>query len=372
MVARHSYRTRRLLTALVPTKPVLERSRRLLRLVGLGRSTPDGTAEIHRLSALVRLRDCHPLLDPPFVPADEAHHMRDGDVVIGLALDGEARAYPWWIMDNHHAANDVVGGQAVVVSLCEMCSSAVAMDPVVKDRRLTFATTHMYRGTTAMTDHQTESLWSPYMGSAIVGPLRGTRLTALPIQQMEWRTWRALYPHTVVLPGYLGSRTGHGSMHEMGTPFLPRPVRDTIANWDDRLALNTLVLGVKGPGVQRVYPLSLLRERGGVMNDELDGLPIVTLHHLAEGSYGALAFSRVMQGRTLTFAPGPTRAVDVETGSEWTSAGIAVSGPLAGRHLEFVDSHVSEWFIWAANYPGLEIADATPDPAAAGGIERGS
>src|SRR5436309_2717753 len=65
---------------------------------------------------------CRPLMDPEMVPASAAGHMRDDDVVLGLELDGEARAYPWWIMDNHHVANDTVAGKPVVLVLCEACS----------------------------------------------------------------------------------------------------------------------------------------------------------------------------------------------------------------------------------------------------------
>src|SRR5207248_6459418 len=124
---------------------------------------------------------CRPLMNPEMVPAADASHMRDDDVVLGFALDGEARAYPWWIMDNHHVANDTVAGKPIVIVLCEACSTGLALDPIVDDRRLTFEARYVYRGTLALWDHQTGSIWATYLGRAVRGKLKGAALHLLPL-----------------------------------------------------------------------------------------------------------------------------------------------------------------------------------------------
>jgi hypothetical protein len=300
--------------------------------------------------------ECRPLMDPGMVPAAEAGHMRADDVVLGLELDGEARAYPWWIMDNHHVANDTVAGRPVVIVLCEACSTGLALDPIVNGRRLTFEARYFYQGTLALRDHQTRSTWATYLGKAIRGRLKGAELELLPLFQLEWHAWRDLHPETLVLPDEPGAREGHGSEFTIGSPLLPEEWGKRPASFDPRLPNYALVLGVVTPTAQRAYRLSTLREAGGVLDDELGGLPIVAMLHLAEGSYGALAFSRVLDGRTLTFEASPEGAVDRESGSLWTARGRAVAGPLAGRQLAFVTSHIAKWFVWAKNYPSIEIA----------------
>jgi uncharacterized protein DUF3179 len=117
----------------------------------------------------------------------------------------------------------------------------------------------------------------------------------------------------------------------------------------------TLVMGAVAPTGQRVYPLEGLSTSGGVVNDDLGGAPIVVSAFQAEGSYGALAFSRVVDGSILTFRTGSKGPTDGQTGSTWTYEGVAVAGPLAGSRLEFIPSHVSEWYVWAAHFPGIEI-----------------
>ena len=53
---------------------------------------------------------------PGFVSPDEAIEVSGTTVVLGLAVGGEARAYPVHLLEWHQIVNDVVGGVPVVVS----------------------------------------------------------------------------------------------------------------------------------------------------------------------------------------------------------------------------------------------------------------
>jgi hypothetical protein len=337
--------------ALVFTEWALHR----FRLGGLFWRQRHAGGKIAPVSLFLYLTHTQPLIDPEVVPAEEAEHMKDDDIVLGFSLGGEARAYPWWIMDNHHAANDVVGGQPMAILLCEMCSTAAAFDPVVNGARLTFEQRHYFNGSVTLDDLETRTVWSPYFAEGIRGKLRGVRLRPLPLIQLTWGAWRKMHPDTTVLAGHLGSRTGHGARHSIGSPELVPAFRSRAARWDARLPHNTLVLGVVTPSAQRAYRLESLRDRGSVVNDEVGGLPIVVLAPPSDGSYAALAFSRVVDGRTLTFRLGTREPVDEETGSRWSWRGEATEGPLTGTSLTFVQSHVSEWYVWPAHYPGIDI-----------------
>jgi len=340
----------------------------VLQGLGLGRilqprQAHGGTLEYVRPQFLDR--HARSLDDPKLVPASEATHMRDEDVVLGIAIEGQAKAYPWWIMDDHHNANDIVAGRPVAIMLCEQCSTAVAFDARVGGRRVMFDHGPHYNGTNTLTDRTTRSVWSAYLGTAILGRRRGTKLKLLPLQQMAWGAWLKLHPDTEVLAEEQGSRTGHGSKHTIGLDLIPTSFRKTVARWDARLPPATLVMGAVAPTGQRVYPLDGLSASGGVVNDDLGGTPIVVTAFQAEGSYGALAFSRVLDGSILTLRTGPKGPVDGQTGSTWTYEGVAVAGPLTGSHLEFIPSHVSEWYVWAAHFPDIEIwspQDGRPVP----------
>jgi hypothetical protein len=335
---------------------IIRHRRWVLRRVGIDRLLHrSDRGRVIPVSPGFEARHCQPMMHPRTVPAAQADHMRDDDVVLGTVLGGSARAYPWWIMDDHHMANDVVGGQPVTIVLCEMCSTGIAVDPVVDGMVLTFQQRHIYNGTITMDDYQTNSVWSPVATTAVEGKLKGAKLDMLPLWQMEWRAWREIHPDTDVLAPELGSRTGHGSDHDIGSPRVQRRMRESMLHWDDRLPHNTLAVAVSAPGGSRAYPLEALRQAGGVVNDEVGGHPVVIIHPMVEGNYSAAAFSRQVDGTTLTFQADGRGVLDRETGSVWSPEGRALDGPLAGTELPFVPSHVSEWYIVATSYPEIDI-----------------
>ena len=65
-------------------------------------------------------RDAFPVFDDPkMLSAAEAERQEvifDRDVIIGVALNGEAKAYPITIMGVHELGNDVIGGVPIAVS----------------------------------------------------------------------------------------------------------------------------------------------------------------------------------------------------------------------------------------------------------------
>jgi len=57
-----------------------------------------------------------PIQAPEYVAADLADHVIDDELVLGLAYDGEARAYPVRALAYHHIVNDVIAGEPVVAT----------------------------------------------------------------------------------------------------------------------------------------------------------------------------------------------------------------------------------------------------------------
>jgi len=95
-----------------------------------------------------------------------------------------------------------------------------------------------------------------------------------------------------------------------------------------------------------------------VLNDTLGRAEIVL--RCRPGTLQALAFHRRVGDRVLVFAYAEARGVyDDETGSVWNEMGEAISGPLAGTQLEYLESGVGEWYQFAASHPHTEIFKAT-------------
>jgi len=57
-----------------------------------------------------------PLPRPGYVDISKATHVKDSDMVLGIRLGRDSRAYPISLMAYHHLVNDVVAGQPLVVT----------------------------------------------------------------------------------------------------------------------------------------------------------------------------------------------------------------------------------------------------------------
>ena len=121
-----------------------------------------------------------PVDDPKFVHVSEAKGLGEREPVIGLVINGDARAYPLRILVWHEIVNDTVGGVPVAVTYCPLCNTALVFDRRLEGRVLDFGTTgKLLKSNLVMYDRQTESWWQQFLGEAIVGELTGARLAML-------------------------------------------------------------------------------------------------------------------------------------------------------------------------------------------------
>jgi thiol-disulfide isomerase/thioredoxin len=319
-----------------------------------------------------------PLESPALRPVTTATHMRDDDLVFGVSVAGQDRAYPWWVAKNYHVVDDVVGGVPVALAFCEQCSGAAAFRRTLDGRVLAFEVAGVYNGTIILRDRQTRSLWAPFSGRALEGPLAGRRLDRLPLSFTRWDEWTARHPRGEVVWAAAAAREGHGSWYEPGKWGIVTEMGSTLQAWDPRLPENELVYGIEtgdetddrdetrnrgdSPGTGKAYPVRWLRERKGIVNDVVGGVPVVVV---ARGPLDVAAFDRRAGGGALMFRPpSGSQAVmnDEETGTDWSGQGEALSGPLQGQRLKEVDGYVVEWHVWSSQNPAAEVA-GVPDQA---------
>lgn len=135
-----------------------------------------------------------PIHEPRFVAIDRAD-IGENEPVIGLIIDGDARAYPLRILLWHEIVNDTVAGVPVLVSYCPLCNSGVVFDRRLEGRVLQFGNTGRIRHfDMVMYDLETESWWQQFLGEAIVGDLTGQKMQALPARLESVTAFRARAP----------------------------------------------------------------------------------------------------------------------------------------------------------------------------------
>ena len=74
-------------------------------------------------------KDGIPSIDQPKFDKNVEENVEglDGDeLVIGIYVNGEARAYPHYIMDWHELVNDNIGNDAIALSYCPLTGTAFA------------------------------------------------------------------------------------------------------------------------------------------------------------------------------------------------------------------------------------------------------
>lgn len=120
-------------------------------------------------------------------------------LVIGVAINKEARAYPIEIIGYHHQVKDTVGGQPILVTYCTVCRTGRVYSPFVKGRPELFRLVGMDHFNAMFEDAGTGSWWQQATGVAITGPLKGARLPEIPSAQMSLGDWQTLHPGSLTL-----------------------------------------------------------------------------------------------------------------------------------------------------------------------------
>lgn len=217
-------------------------------------------------------RDGIPSLDfPEFIAADEAEYLKPKDRILGLELNGVARAYPIRILNYHEIVNDAFADVAVVVTYCPLCNSGVAFDATMDRTRLEFGVSGLlYNSDVLLYDRQTNSLWSQIRQTAVTGAMKGRKLEALPMTHTTWRDWLARYPETEVLSDQTGFRRNYKV-----DPY-PSYRRDSglyfpVAAENSQYRRKSIVMGLEIDGKFKAYPFSELNRSPATFNDEFQG-----------------------------------------------------------------------------------------------------
>ena len=255
-------------------------------------------------------RGCIPALDQPAVTdAEGGSWYPDNDLVFGIVIDGQARAYPKNIMEVHEMVNDTLGGRTIAIPYCTLCLSAQAYftDDVERFRPLLRTSGLLSRSNKFMYDVTTFSAIDTFTGEAISGPLFdvGVRLHQATVVTSTWGAWRAAHPDTTIIAedGGIGRRYPRDPLRgrDDAGPIFP------VGDVDPRLGVHEVVVGVVAAG-----------------------------------------------GRPVAFPVGPARLA-LEAGEAVALAGVMLQ-PDAGGLRAFIDGaetpvHEAFWFAWSQFHP---------------------
>jgi hypothetical protein len=284
------------------------------------------------------------LTNPKLIPAAEAKYLWPNELVFGVSIGGDARAYPFRIMDWHEMFNDVIGGVPVALAYCTLCGSGILFDARVagRDKPFVFGSSgFLYRSNKLMYDQETHSLWNQFTGRPVVGPLVGSgiELKTLPVAIATWADWLARHPETKVL----SLETGFERDYTPGKPYdsyfrSPNLMFPAQAP-DPRLKPKDFVFALRLPGNEKAWPLARF-EGGAVVNDDASGLAVVLVGDAAMRSVRAYK----SEGRAFRAGANPREIVAAD--GVWRVEEEALVAA-DGRKLERLPGHIAYWFAWS-------------------------
>ena len=260
--------------------------------------------------------NCIPAADNPEVTsAEEATWLDDDDIVFGVEVNGEYRAYPRQIMEVREMVNDTLGGRDLGIPYCTLCGAAQAYFtddlPEGVERPILRTSGLLIRSNKVMFDLNTNSIFDTFLGHAVTGPLAeiGLQLEQATVVTTDWGRWKEAHPETTVLAEYLalGRDPDFRNGRDADGPIFP------VGDVDPRLSVHEDVIGVV---TQSGTPIAFQRSQA----------------FLALSNGQDIVFENVR----LELDAGGIRAIDVDDGSD-------------------LGSHEAFWFAWSQFHPGTEL-----------------
>ena len=305
------------------------------------------------------------LVNARMLPADEADYLTPTELVFGVEINGDARAYPLRILDWHEMANDVVGGVPVALAYCTLCGAGVLFDTRVGDATYEFGSSgFLMRSNKLMYDRTTYTLWNQLTGEPVLGKLAdgSIELKRLPVVVTRWQAWHARHPDTQVL----SLETGHLRDYTPGNPyggyFASPETMFPAEGAVDRLPDKARIFALYIDGHPHAYATAdVAQER--VVNDKVGDTAVVVIAGGPELKgvgidrirgpvvWDAGAEVRAYERKEQSFEPTEgTEQVRDAQGRIWQITEDALVGP-DGQTLSRLGGHLAYWFGWVSFYP---------------------
>lgn len=273
--------------------------------------------------------------------------IKEDKLVLGIEINGEAKAYPLQLIGYHHQVRDSVGGKPVMVTYCTVCRTGRVFSPFVDGKPETFRLVGMDHFNAMFEDATTKSWWRQVSGEAIAGPLKGKILPELPSQQMALSAWLRMHPASTVLQPDTAFNKQYKDLaeYDKGTLKSSLEKRDSLS-WKPK----SWVIGVAHNKESKAYDWNELVTKR-IIQDSLPGLPLLIALENDTASFHV--WNRNVNGAVLRFEKEDNMQLlkDENTGSAWDINGTCVFGVMRGTQLQPVQASQEFWHSWKTFHP---------------------
>jgi hypothetical protein len=192
-------------------------------------------------------------------------------LVIGVAYQGEAKAYPIEFLTYHHQIIDSIGDKQIMVTYCSVCRTGRVFEPIVNGKIEQFRLVGMDHFNAMFEDQTTKSWWRQATGKAVTGILKGSQLPEFPSVQTTVQQWFSNYPNATVMQVDPNFKDSYDTLakYEKGLSKGSLTRTDSLS-WKDK----SWVVGIEINSLSKAYDWNKLKNQN-IINDTIQTVPIV-------------------------------------------------------------------------------------------------
>lgn len=259
-------------------------------------------------------------------------------LVLGVNINGEAKAYPIYLIGYHHQVRDTLGGKPIMVTYCTVCRTGRVFEPLVNGKPEKFRLVGMDHFNAMFEDETTKSWWRQANGEAITGALKGTYLPELEAQQTSLTTWLKLYPNSKIMQPDLKFKENYDSTakYESGKSKKELTGTDSLS-WKRKSWVVGIEIGKESIAIDWNR---LKKER--IINVQMGEKPLVLV--LASDNKSFFAFERLSSQTKFSFKNDTLLTENLK----FDLKGIEVNSK---QQLKKINAYQEFWHSWQTFHP---------------------
>ncbi len=300
-------------------------------------------------------RDGIPSIDfPNFSTVPNVDYLDDNDLVLGIRIGDDIKAYPHPILDWHEIVNDQIGDQSVALTYCPLTGTGIGWDRIINGIETTFGVSGLlYNSNLLPYDRATQSTWSQQRLDCVNGANIRMKAKLHPFVETTWATWSQYFPNSLVMNTETGfsrnySRYPYGDYRTNNSNILfPVTIRDS------RLPSKERVLAVFVDGVPKAYPFNKDKAELELISDSFQGQDLLIVRNTKKNYIIAFKTPTASLSFEVVNAEDSNDILLDSEGTSYDMLGFSHDGSL--KRLILADQFIGFWFSWGTFYPNLEI-----------------
>lgn len=295
-----------------------------------------------------------PLRNPTMIDANKATYLEPDNIIFGITVNGDTRAYPKRILAWHEMFTDTIGGTPVAGVYCTLCGSMIPYISKNKDQTIKLGTSgFLYRSNKLMYDQKTKSMWSTIEGKPCVGKLVGKniKLDVLPVVTTTWEKWKRKHPDTKVLSTETGFTRDYGEGIAYKDYFATDKLMFITPSQDNRLKNKAAVLALRWGKATQSKPLVYAKDflsNNPIVNGTFREVPYVIITD-------KVGTCRVYKSNTEFKDWIDDNTVKDKSGKKWEIKEDALVNKESKERLARLPTHEAFWFGWYAAHPDTKL-----------------